>query len=85
MKYLAIAAALVGLLSGTAEARWPACKSKTSDERAQVTCKRKLLPRVLKPRMPDGSGLTAGDKAILDSAAVRHRLESIEGELRRSR
>jgi hypothetical protein len=79
MKYLVVAVALVGLLPTAADARSPACKT---EKGVRVDCKMKPP---LKSRTRDGSGLTASDKEILDRAATRSLLESIDSQLRRQR
>ena len=79
MKYLIVAAALVGLLSATADARSPVCKN---EKGARIECKKKAPP---KEWVTAPNSLTPADREALDRAHTRSLLENIDSQLRRQR
>lgn len=82
MNYLAVAAALTGLLTTAADAQSAACRAEETQERAQVECKKKAAPKV---QSRDVSPMTPADKEILNQAHTRTLLENLEGQARRLR
>jgi hypothetical protein len=89
MKFLmTVLVALAGLSTAAlAYADQPGCRNDpgNTQERCQDGSAAAKKPATRASRMPDGSGLTPADKEIMDRAATRSLLESIDSQVRRQR